>query len=158
MSISQVGKAWFPLCWLLLITFLSFMCLKSFWGYLLQRLPCDQGDAEQLVVSWIFLLSFLTIGVIFACLQSSGTSPIHQDLSKISETCLAMTSASFLSVCGCIPSEKWCKVWTHCGCLWVTSSWVNHTTMGINRCNVFQLHFFFSKAMWSQDILTGFRA
>ncbi|KAK4810504.1 hypothetical protein QYF61_004284 [Mycteria americana] len=46
----------------------------------------------------------LIIGVTFAFLQSSGSSPSRHDRSKLIKSGLAMTSASSLSTHGCIPS------------------------------------------------------
>ena len=46
----------------------------------------------------------LKTGLTRSFLQSSGTSPILHDLSKMIESSLAVASASFLSICGHIPS------------------------------------------------------
>jgi len=70
---------------------------------LLHHLSRDGAEADWPVVPWVLLLAFLKIGVTLAFLQSSGTSPVLQDLSKMMENGSAMTSASSLSTRGCIP-------------------------------------------------------
>jgi len=70
-------------------------------------------------------LPFLKIGVTLAFHQSSGTSPVLQDLSKMMESASAMTSASSLStlkgqvtvssldICKYSAGDAHCKAETH---------------------------------------------
>lgn len=92
----QLGEVWFLLCkssgWLLSATFLSSMCLEMVlrafllsqghqWGWL----ACSYPDLPW--HSWRYKVTF-------AAFQPLGTSPDYHDLSKISESGLAITSAS----------------------------------------------------------------
>eukprot|EP00076_Gallus_gallus_P041952 XP_025007490.1 uncharacterized protein LOC112532615 isoform X1 [Gallus gallus] len=58
-------------------------------------------------------LPFLKTGVTSAVLRSSGTSSVLQDLSKMTESDSAVTSAISPSMCGCIPPVTFYrkKVW-----------------------------------------------
>ena len=70
---------------------------------LFQHLSRDRGETDWPVVSQILpFLPFLQTGATLAVLQSSGTSPVLQDLSKMIESSLAITSTSSLSKHGCI--------------------------------------------------------
>ena len=62
---------------------------------LFHHLSRDRGEADWPVVSWILLLALfegMMSGVMLAILQSSGTSPINKDLSKMIKSGLAITS------------------------------------------------------------------
>jgi len=61
----------------------------------------DGSEADYFVVP----CSFLKRGVMLAFFKSSGTSPDHCDLSKMSESSLTMTLTSSLSSLGFIPSH-----------------------------------------------------
>jgi len=63
---------------------------------------CREGEADWPVVPWSSF--FLKTGVTLAFIQSSGTFPVLQDLSKMMESGSAMMSASSLSTHGYMPS------------------------------------------------------
>ena len=67
---------------------------------LFYHLPRDGDEADWPIVAWIILL--LPLLKTRAFLQSSGTSSVLHDLSKMIESSLVITSASSLGTCGCI--------------------------------------------------------
>ena len=71
---------------------------------LLDHLSRDGSEVDWPVVPWVLLLALFEDWSDAGFLQSLGTSPVLQDLSKMMESGSAMTSASSLSTHGCIPS------------------------------------------------------
>ena len=89
----------FPLvnpCWLFLITFFFTNCLEMAlfqgqrWGWLAHSFPDPPSFPFWRPWHWLF--------------ESPHTSPVLQDLSKMTESSLAISSASYLSTHGCMPS------------------------------------------------------
>jgi len=70
---------------------------------MLNHLSRDGGEADRPVVPWVLLLALFEDWSDIGFLQSSGASPVLQDLSKMMESSSAITSASSLSTYGCIP-------------------------------------------------------
>lgn len=61
---------------------------------LFHNLPRIGGEADWPAVSWVILLSFLKTGVMMASLQSSDTSTIPHDLSKLIENSLSFSKGT----------------------------------------------------------------
>jgi len=91
--------------WLLLINFFYSNCLER-----VTRSSCSitfprmEARPTDLYFPGSSFLSFLKIGVTVAILQSSGTPPVCQDHSKITEGSSAVTFTSSLSTHGCTSS------------------------------------------------------